>query len=330
MDFCPSVYEHAARVIGRTPWEVSRDGGLLAQGHIEAFRLYSHHPVVVGIDIYNLEAEAYGARVQRASGTGIPAVTQFPCSCVEDLLSLPPFDPDSAGRVPMTLEAAQAVTRACPRADVRVPVAGPFSVAGNLAGLERLLSAVADRPDLVRAALVHLVEGQIRLCRAIHGRGLGIAFFESAAAPPLLSPRQFREIELPALKRMLPAVAAITGSAPAFIMGGDTSLIIEAIMETGTGYVCCPAESDQRRFMEKMREHPEVTVRINMDPRPLVAVDSELIEKEVDRVLALAQNRDRVCIGTGVLPFEVDPQTVLQTRQMVLSRTVQKSSNGIP
>ena len=251
MDFCPSIYEHAARVIGRTPWEVSRDGGLLAEGHIEAFRLYSHRPVVVGIDIYNLEAEAYGAVVQQASGNGIPAVTQFPCSCVDDLLHLTPFDPASAGRVPMVLDAAQAVARACPGADVRVPVAGPFSVAGNLTGLESLLSDVAVRPDRVRAALIHLVQGQIRLCRAIHERGLGIAFFESAAAPPLLSPTQFRAIELPALNEMLPAVAAITGSPPAFIMGGDTLPILDAIMETGTGYVCCPAETDQRRFMER-------------------------------------------------------------------------------
>ena len=106
--------------------------------------------------------------------------------------------------------------------------------------------------------------------------------------------------------------------------GGDTSPILDAILETGTGYLCCPAETDQRRFMEKMRAHPEVTVRINMDPRPLVAGDTESIQMEVDRVLTLAQNRQHVCIGTGCLPFEVEPQTVLQTRQMVLSRTVQR------
>ena len=81
--FCPSVYEHAARVMGRTPWEVSRDGSLLAQGHIEVFRLYSHRSVIVGTDTYNLAA-----------------------------------------------------ARACSQADVRVPVAGPFFVAANLAGLE--------------------------------------------------------------------------------------------------------------------------------------------------------------------------------------------------
>ena len=51
LDFAPSVYEHAARLIGRRPWEVSRDADLMFEGHAEAYRLYEHRPVVVGIDI---------------------------------------------------------------------------------------------------------------------------------------------------------------------------------------------------------------------------------------------------------------------------------------
>ena len=82
MQFAPSVYEHAARLIGRTPWEVSRDARLLYEGHAEAFRRYRHAPVVVGVDIYNLEAEAYGAAVARPEGTGIPAVSEHPFQSV--------------------------------------------------------------------------------------------------------------------------------------------------------------------------------------------------------------------------------------------------------
>jgi len=118
---------------------------------------------------------------------------------------------------------------------------------------------------------------------------------------------------------MLQVVAAITGSPPAFIMGGDTTPIVEAIMETGTGYVCCPSETDQQAFMAKMEAWPQVMVRINMNPGPLIAGDDESIRKEIDRVLELSRGRQCVCIGTGVLPYEVDPRVVLRTRQMVPS-----------
>ncbi len=74
--FSPSVYEHAAALIGRSPWEVSRNPELLFAGHQAAYRKYHHTPVVVGVDIYNLEAEAYGAEVRVPGGNGIPAITQ--------------------------------------------------------------------------------------------------------------------------------------------------------------------------------------------------------------------------------------------------------------
>ena len=54
MKFEPATYEHAARLIGMTPWKVSRSRDLMVQGHIKAFETYHHTPVVVGIDIYNL------------------------------------------------------------------------------------------------------------------------------------------------------------------------------------------------------------------------------------------------------------------------------------
>ena len=76
--------------------------------------------------------------------------------------------------------------------------------------------------------------------------------------------------------------------------------------------------------MKTMDSHPEVAVRINMDPRPIVSENIDAIKKEVDRVIALAENRRFVCIGTGCLPFETDPKMVLETKQYILSRNIQK------
>lgn len=320
--FTPSVYEHAARLIDRSPWEASRDARLMAEGHLEAYRLYRHAPVVIGIDIYNLEAEAYGAVVEAPTGNGIPAISQPLCSDLAELLELAHFDPRSAGRVPLVLEAAHRVAKACPDADVRIPVAGPFSIAANLLGFEALLSAVATCPDLLLDGLHHLVKGQIGFCEEIVRQGLDVAFFESAATPPLMAPAQFRTVELPALRSILTGAGEIIGRPVPCIIGGDTEPILDAILETGTGYVVCPLATDQKAFMEKMRAFPDVMVRINMDPRPLLAKNHEAIENEVDRVLELAHNRRHVCLGTGALPYEADPDVVLWTRDLISSRTV--------
>ena len=102
--FAPSIYEHAARDVERSPWDVSRDAGLMARAHIEAYRLYEHRPIVVGFDIYNLEAEAYGAKIDQPSGNGIPAITSHPYSSTKELLGLEAFDPTRDGRIAMVMD----------------------------------------------------------------------------------------------------------------------------------------------------------------------------------------------------------------------------------
>ncbi len=311
MECTAAVYEHAAFLIGRTPWEVSRDGDLIYQGHAAAFRRYRHTPVVVSIDIYNLEAEAYGSVVCAPQGNGMPAITGPLCRSLEALAQLEPFDPSRQGRIPMILDAAVRLARELPEADVRVPMAGPMSLATNLMGFEPLLCELMTRPESVRDALLHLVEGQVRFCRAVVEAGLDIAFFESAAAPPLLSPQQFRAIELPALKEMLEKMRDVVGHPLPCVMGGDTVWILDALLETGTGYVINPIETDQARFMQKIWDRTDVRVRINASPRIVAYGTRDELRREAERIAALATGRENVCAGTSVLPYETPPENVL-------------------
>lgn len=321
MDFAPSVYEHAARLIDRRPWEVSRDAELMFQAHAEAYRLYGHSPVVVGIDIYNLEAEAYGARVDEPTGVGLPAITRPICSTMRRLASIRLFDPQRDGRVPLVMQVARRLARRFPQADIRIPVSGPFSIAANLLGVEALLCAAVTSPKEAAAALQHLVDGQAALCEEVRRFGLDIAFFESAAAPPLLSPELFRRVELPALKSMMAEASALVGHPVPCIIGGDTTPILDAILETGTGYVICPAETDQPAFMKGVWDRTEVTVRINMAPEIVAAGTWDQVRSEVDRIVALAGDRPNVCLGTGAVPYETPPENVLRIKEYVGART---------
>ena len=318
IDFCPSVYEHAARLIDKSPWAVSRDPDLLVQAHVRAFETYQHSPVVLGIDIYNLEAEAYGAIVKCPAANAIPAIGGPACQSLESLLQIQPLDPKRDGRIPMVIEAGKQVARRLPKADVRIPVSGPFSVASNIIGCQELLYEIATRPDLVKEALHHLVAGQIRFCEEIVANGLDIAFFESAAAPPLLSPADFDRIELGPLTEIITRAACVVGHPVPCVIGGDTLPILNAMLKTQTGYVICPFETDQPSFMKAMAAFPDVTVRINMDLRLLACDDFEVITREVDRVLELAGDREKVCLGTGALPYETNPETILRIRDYIL------------
>jgi uroporphyrinogen decarboxylase len=309
--FNPSIYEHAARFTGRTPGEVSRDPELMFEGHRAAWFEYRHTPIVVGIDIYNLEAEAYGARVDAPGGDGIPAIHEPLFATLDEALDLPPFDPARDGRIAMAISVGRRLKEALPQADVRIPVAGPFSIAFNLRGINQLCEDVALRPRDVARWLMRLAENQTVFTRAVAAAGLDAAFFESAAAPPLLSPRQFREVELPALKRIIELTAAVVGHPVPCIMGGNTVRILDDILATGTGYVVCNIETDQQQFADRLcASHPHVNVRINMDPRIVACDDEAAIRREVDRILAIAAGRPNCLMGTGCLPLETPPSNI--------------------
>jgi len=315
--FNPSVYEHAARWAGCSPWEASRDPEKMFRGHRDAWLAYRHTPIVVGIDIYNLEAEAYGARVVAPQGEdSIPAIAEPLFSRLEDAIGIWPFDPSRDGRVAMVIGVGRRLQAELPEAEVRIPVAGPFSIAINLVGIETVCAAVAEQPDNARRLLLRLAENQAGFIQAIRDAGLRVAFFESAAAPPLISPRQFRSVELPALKRALEVTREITGSASPCILGGDTVKILDDLLSTGTNYVVCNVETDQQRFVDRLcTTHPHVNVRINMDPRIVACSDPARIFAEADRILGIAAGRPNCLMGTGCLPLETPAENIRLIRQ---------------
>lgn len=316
--FTPVIYEHAARFVGRTPWEVSRNPDLLFEAHRLAYLEYHQEVILVGIDIYNLEAEAYGARVEACDGDAIPAIHQPRLSSLEDALRLPPFDPQRDGRIAMSITVAQRLKREFPNADVRIPVAGPFSIAFNLRGIANLCQDALLRPDLTRRVLLRLAEHQAVLCQAVAQAGLDVAFFESAAAPPILSPRLFREVELPALKRVLDIAAETVGHPVPCIMGGNTTPIVDDLLATGTGYLVCNVETDQATFVRRVtHSHPHVRIRVNLDPGIVACPEPDRIYRAIDHLLQIVDGRPQCVMGTGALPLETPPHNIRLIREYI-------------
>lgn len=316
--FTPVVYEHAARFIGRTPWEVSRDADLMFEAHKQAYLAYHHDVICVGIDIYNLEAEAYGARIAAVEGDAIPAVHEPMLASVADGISIEPFDPARDGRIAMAISVGQRLKKEFPKADVRIPVAGPFSVAFNLRGINGLCEESALEPETTHQFLMRLAENQGVFCRAVAKAGLDIAFFESAAAPPMLSPAQFHEIELPALKRAISVAAECVGHPVPCILGGNTFPVLEDLLSTGTGYLVCNVETNQAAFVARAGEtHPHVKIRVNLDPGVVACNDPQRIYRAIDRVLEIVGSRTNCVMGTGALPLETPPENIQLIRDYI-------------
>lgn len=306
MELYPVVLEHAAAFLRRTLWEVSRDPELLAMAHLQAHRVYGQNPVVCGIDVYNIEAEAWGATVECPDGNGVPILGPPPLSQVAELACLRPLDIGCDGRLPVLLQSARSLRRECPDVEVRVPLAGPFSIAVGLLGFETMLVALMEQPEAVAAALLHLADQQAKLVGQFTAHGLGVTLYESAASPPLVPPALFQSVEMPALTRVLQAAPM------ACILGGDVAPVAAALLAAGPTAVICPAETDQAAFLRVAVKWPEIAVRVNL---PATSMTCGVRERQVTIIretATLARHHPRSSLGTGVLPYATVPESILE------------------
>ena len=314
--FTPVIYEHAARFVGRSPWEVSRDPELMFAAHRAAYMEYHQQVIAVAIDIYNLEAEAYGAKVVASTSDAIPGIHEPLLSSIQEGIQLQPFDPARDGRISMMLSVGQRLQREFPDADVRLPVGGPFSIAFNLRGINDLCLDAALDPEGLAKMLMRLAENQAVLCRAVAKAGLDVAFFESAAAPPILSPHSSTNWRCPPCgacwkSRPMPSATRCRAS-----WAATPIPVLDDILSTGTNYVACNVETNQAAFVERVsRTHPHVKIRVNLDPGVVACRDPQRIYRAIDRVLEIVGPRTNCVMGTGALPLETPPENIRLIRE---------------
>lgn len=290
---------------------------LLAKAHTHAWEKYKHPLVVVGIDVYNLEPEAYGAVIDEPKGVNIPSIHGHPCEEIDEFLELELFEPENVARIQEVLSTGKEIQKHCAEAEVRVPVCGPFALAIGLLGMnELLMSLVEDREELV-AGLEHLLEGQKRYLRAIHESGLRPIIFESGTTPPLLPVEAFESIEAPLLAELFAYCAELFGEAPPCVIGGDATPIAHALLAAKPGYVIAPSEADQRAFCEIAKDYPEVHVRVNFPAASLLEDSTEKLDSIVAEAIEIAKLRENTCVGCGVVPYETEPAAVLAVRELV-------------
>ncbi|MGZ5479941.1 MAG: uroporphyrinogen decarboxylase family protein, partial [Candidatus Aminicenantales bacterium] len=150
--FVPAIYEHKARLIGRSPSEVCRSLDLLLEALDKELEVYDPDVLTVGVDVYNVEAEAVGCEVRYfGSAPDVPAVAAPILKGRGGLGGLRRPDPGGDGRMPLLIEAAARLERTVGSGlIVRGAVTGPFSLACALAGTEEVLVATLEDPGFVR------------------------------------------------------------------------------------------------------------------------------------------------------------------------------------
>ncbi|MBS0661710.1 MAG: hypothetical protein JSR48_00470 [Verrucomicrobia bacterium] len=320
--FLPAIYEHKAWFIGRTPSAIARDASLLTRALLAEFEAIGPDALTVGVDVYNVEAEAVGCTVTYYEGNdpSIPGIKpgNHRFAVGDDLSAAPLPNPLKDGRMPLNLEAARRVRREV-GSDywLRGAVSGPFSLAIGLVGSEALFMACVDQPEWVAQLLDYAGRIVREYAKAYRDAGAELIVFDSQASPDLISPRMYEEMVLP-ITRDLAEWAATQGLRDMpLIVGGNTAPIAGLLARTGCNNLLCDFTADFETWAAASRAAGRA-LRRNLPPRMLAQTTPDAIHVAAAREVARGRDLPGFIMGTAVIPFGTPTENILAVKQACL------------
>jgi len=317
--FVPSIYEHGAAVLGRSPGEVSREADLMAQAAIDSYARYGHDLVTVGIDIYNIEAEAWGCAVSNGEGRSIPGVKSHPLADDPELdpARLQKPEPGQGNRLLLLAEAVEKVVSAIgDEVWVYGCLGGPFSQAVELRGFDNLVMDMYAAPERVHAFLERLVEATLDHARHVSEKKAGVYLYESWATLPLINVDIFRDYVTPYNKVLVQAIqAAYATPPPAVIMGGDITLLGDFFLDMGVSLVAVDYLADFSVLREKF-DGTGTIVRGCVDPKMIERGDWEGLQRMLEQLAEKSQGMHNFVWGCGCVSYNTPVEHVLHFKSL--------------
>ena len=315
--FCPAIYEHKGFLIGKTPSEICRDADLLVDGLLAEYERYKPDFLTVGIDVYNVEAEALGCKIVYFDDSpDVPGVEEYPVKTPEEFDKLTVPNPKTDGRMPLYLEAAKRLKeKVGDEIIVRGAITGPFSLASELIGAENFIVMTMQDPQFTVKLMNFTAKVAAEFGKAFLEIGIEPIIFDSRAMPPLCSPQIFQDIVAGVYKRtLIPALKAAGAKQIPLIIGGDTTTILDAIIDTGVTQILCDFEGDIELFKSKALK-ANIPMRVNVDPRLLHLGPIDKIRDFTMNILNKCWDHPGFILGTGVAAYDCPPEHIDAVRE---------------
>ena len=244
----------AAQAFGRPFSETFRDGELLAQSMLDAWREFGHDMILLENGT-GCNAEACGAHVTYRDDAS-PVADEPLITSLDQVADLVVPDPEKTFPMSEILKATRILSREIgdqawivARADQ-----GPFDLASQLFGIEGLMMAMAmGETDGVNALLSYSREVTTRYAYALmDAGGRSTSIGEPVSGPGLISPRDYKAFAMPQQRQLVEDVAAHGGVVANHICG-DTIPIFEDFLSTGAQILEIDHVTDKQQAKDMAR-----------------------------------------------------------------------------
>jgi len=241
--------------------------------------LFGYDCAIVPFD-FNVCAEALGSKVQYYKTEDIlyPSIPEKIIKSFEDIKL--PSDPENAGRFPVVMEAIRILKKETGN-DVAVGswVLGPFTLAGQVTDLTKLLKDTFKKPNEVIQFLTPLRDLLISEAKLYQKAGADFITVREMGTPvDLLSPRVWKSMIQPFMIKMREEI----GSPVVLHICGKTNEIIHFMHECGYDAVSVEHQNDVAMSRQKIGPPPKNLLLGNLNTyKVMVQGTAEDVANEV-------------------------------------------------
>lgn len=244
-----------------------------------------------------LEAEALGCTIDLRSGDLTPEVIKSPYANLEDI-QIPNTFPKT-DRIKIFMDTIDLIRKNYPDLPIMVGIVGPFTLLGQLIGIEKLLKLLKSELYQIEDALIILSEAQSKFIKHIEEHDVdAIICCEPSCTSDLLDPNIFRDI----VQTELEELAENINVASVLHICGNTNPIIGDMISMGYDAISFEDAVDVRDAV-RIRENTGSTTKLcgNIATNTLLNSDVESVGKEVR--YAISNGIDILCSSCSVPPL---------------------------
>ncbi len=265
----PQITYTTAQITGVGLVEALHSPEKTAEALLAGQRELGYDAIYVGWESsFNLLAEAMGCTM-RFPKDSVPQVADHIVKSPNDIDKVAIPDPHSSGRLPLHMEMVKLVKDAV-NGDVPLfaYTPGPFTLAGQLAGVNALMVATIRNPEFVSTLLSLTTKASMRYALANVEAGVNvIVTADPTASGSLISPKTFATFAAPHLTQIAKAVTRV-GSIASLHICGKTAMILDQMASTEVQIL----ELDHLVDMQEAQEHigQQVILMGNLNPTELL------------------------------------------------------------
>jgi [methyl-Co(III) methanol-specific corrinoid protein]:coenzyme M methyltransferase len=279
-----NVTTEGLKTLGHKFAAIHLDAKMMASAAATSYQLLGIECGVVPFDLC-VEAEAMGCEINvyaHSEDLLYPTIKKKLIHNEAEMDLVLPTGIATRGRVPLMAEAIGLLKKQLgDAAPVGSYVLGPFTLAGQIMELNDLLKLSFKKPDKIAKLLDQMADVIIEVAKVYEKAGVDyLTVREMGATSDVLSPRVFKSLILPYLKKIISQISVPT----VLHICGKTNDIVPFMIESGATAISVDQKNDVAETRAKLG--PKALIFGNYDPyNVLVAGTPELVRSTVRKCL---------------------------------------------